>query len=86
MPVVDVGVGGKANVDVLADILVDVSVDADTVVILGGNDCLILEVGDTEVVASAGGTAADAEFVVLNETGAVEEILPVCVDRIVFVN
>ena len=77
---VDVGVGGKAYVDVLADILVDVSVDADTVVILGGNDCLILEVGDTEVVASAGGTAADAEFVVLHETGAVEQILPIGID------
>ena len=86
MLAVVVGIGGEAYGEVLADVLVDTCMDADTVEILGRNYGLILQVVDTEVVVAVGCTAADAEFVVVNETGAVEEILPVGVDFFVFVN
>ena len=80
-----VGQGRERYGEPVADLLVYASVHRQTAVRLGGNNRLVLVIGHSETVASAPGASRDAEIVALGDSGAVEQVLPVGIYRIVLV-
>ena len=80
-----VGVGGEADLEPVGDVLVQAAAQGDAVEILRRDDGFVLIISGAEAVAALHRAADDAEFVVADDAGAVEEVLPVGIDGRVLV-
>ncbi|CCX54675.1 unknown [Bacteroides sp. CAG:1060] len=71
------GVGGEADLEPFANLLIDTAVQRDTIVSLGRNNSLVVVIGDTEAIIAFSCASGDIEVVILSVSCAVEQILPI---------